>query len=55
MSDDWPAVWRPREDWARPTYADGSYLVEQVERGAQWIRDHYSTGGDFRCPSGSDE
>lgn len=26
MSDTWPAVWRSREDWAHPTYAEGGYI-----------------------------
>lgn len=28
MSDDWPAVWRPREDWGRPTYDEGGVLPQ---------------------------
>lgn len=64
--DTWPAVWRPREDWAHPTYDEGGVLptgatiahnasstAEQVERGAAWIRDHYRDG-EFRCPASPD-
>jgi len=30
MSDTWPAVWRPRENWAHPTYDEGGVLPSGV-------------------------